>query len=474
MDGSEGTPAAAGRATPSVRPAPTAGRRVAAAGALVALLLAITLAVVGFLDDPVRLLVAVVLVTVVAMAGWTALVNRGTPRVIAAVAAGAALLGLVVLLLTGTPLRAAGLIGLVLVSTAAARVALGHDMATAPAGMREVGPAAHGVLIMNRWSGGGKVERFGLEAAARAQGVTPIVLQRGDDLRELAERAIADGADVIGMAGGDGSQALVADVAHRRGIPFVCVPAGTRNHFALDLGLDRADVAAALAAYGHAVERRVDLALIGDRVFVNNASLGVYATVVQSAAYRDAKMATTAQVLPDLLGSGAAGFDLRYAGPDGQLAHPAHVVLVSNNVYRLDSLNGFGTRARTDAGVLGVVTVTVDRARDLPALIAAETSGHIERFRGYRAWTTPEFVIDSDDLLVDVGVDGEALQLAPPLHFRSLPGALRVRTPVDAPGVAPAAAAPRGIGPAVTALVRVLAGRSPADGPAVPVPPAER
>lgn len=469
MDGSEGTPAdgapviADGPAT-SGRPAPTALRRVAAAGALVALVLAISLAVIGFLDDPVRLPVAVVLVTVVAMAGWTALVNRGAARVVAAVTAGAALLGLVVLLLTGTPLRAAGLIGLVLVSTAAARVALGSDLAAAPAGMRAVGPATRGVLIMNRWSGGGKVERFGLEAAARAHGVTPIMLQRGDDLRALAERAVADGADVIGMAGGDGSQALVADVAHRHDVPFVCIPAGTRNHFALDLGLDRADVAAAIAAYGDAVERRVDLALIGDRVFVNNASLGVYAAVVQSAAYRDAKMATTVQVLPDLLGPGADRSDLRYTGPDGERARPADVVLVSNNVYRLDSLNGFGTRERTDAGVLGVVTVTIDRARDLPALIAAETSGRIERFRGYRAWTAPEFVVDSADPLIDVGVDGEALRLPPPLVFRSLPGALRVRTPVDAPGVAPAATAPRGIGPAVTALFRVLAGRHPADG----------
>ncbi|MDN5747734.1 MAG: diacylglycerol kinase, partial [Pseudonocardia sp.] len=374
----------------------------------------------------------------------------------------------------GTPLRAAILIGLVLVSTAAARVALGRDLADAPAGLREVGPASHGVLIMNRWSGGGKVEQFRLEAAARAQGVTPIMLQRGDDLRELAERAVADGADVIGMAGGDGSQALVADVAHRHDIAFVCIPAGTRNHFALDLGLDRTDVAAAIAAYGDAVERRVDLALLGDRVFVNNASLGVYATVVQSAAYRDAKLATTVQLLPELLGPGAARFDLRYTGLDGEQARPADVVLVSNNVYRLDSLNGFGTRERTDAGVLGVVTVTIDRARDLPSLLAAESSGHIERFRGYRAWTTPEFEIDSAAPLIDVGVDGEALRLPPPLRFRSLPGALRVRTPVDAPGVAPAAAAPRGIAPAVTALYRVLAGRHPAEGPVVPVPPRER
>jgi diacylglycerol kinase family enzyme len=285
-----------------------------------------------------------------------------------------------------------------------------------------------------------------------------VLLQHGDDLRTLAEKAVADGADVIGMAGGDGSQALVADVARRHGIAFVCVPAGTRNHFALDLGLDRENVVAALDAYEAAVEWRADLAQLGDRIFVNNASLGVYATVVQSDAYRAAKLATTAQMLPELLGPDAKRFDLRFIGPDGVTATTADIVLVSNGAYRLDRLSGFGTRARLDAGVLGVVTMTVDRARDIPALMAAETTGRIAGFHGYREWTAQEFEVRSDDGLVNVGVDGEALALAPPLHFRSLPGALRVRTPVGAPGASPAALSAAGPGSAVTALLRVVSG----------------
>src|SRR5213076_3119860 len=108
--------------------------------------------------------------------------------------------------------------------------------------------------------------------AAHERGIETVTLEPGTDLEQLARDAVAEGADVIGMAGGDGSQALVADVARQHDIPFVCIPAGTRNHFALDLGLDRTDVAASLAAFGAALERRVDLALLGDRVFVNNAS----------------------------------------------------------------------------------------------------------------------------------------------------------------------------------------------------------
>ena len=101
------------------------------------------------------------------------------------------------------------------------------------------------------------------------------------------------------MAGGDGSQALVAGVAAAHGVGFVCVPAGTRNHLAMDLGLDRDDVAGALDAFGEAVERRIDLGLVGERTFVNNATVGLYAKIVQSPAYRDHKVGTALELLPE-------------------------------------------------------------------------------------------------------------------------------------------------------------------------------
>ena len=113
---------------------------------------------------------------------------------------------------------------------------------------------------MNPRSGGGKAQRFHLEDECRRRVIEPIVLRPGDELLQLANAAVDRGADVIGMAGGDGSQALVASVAAARGIPMVVVPPGTRNRRALDLGLDRDDVAGALDAFGEALERRMDLA----------------------------------------------------------------------------------------------------------------------------------------------------------------------------------------------------------------------
>ena len=296
------------------------------------------------------------------------------------------------------------------------------------------------VLIMNPKSGDGKVERFHLEAEARRRGIEPVLLRPGDDLRELAERAAAGGADVIGMAGrrrlpGPGG------LGGRRPRRVLRVrPGGHQNHLAMDLGLDRDDVVGALEAFGPAVERPIDLARVGDRVFVNNASLGVYAEAVQRPGYREAKRATIAETLPELLGPKAEPLDLRFVGPDGEAQRGAHVILISNNPYSLARLDGLGSRVRLDSGRLGVVVVNVPSAASAAELLALEAAGQVRRYPGWQEWDATAFTIDSG-AQVAVGVDGEALSLDPPLEFAILPGALRVRLPVGAADASPAALA---------------------------------
>jgi diacylglycerol kinase family enzyme len=262
----------------------------------------------------------------------------------------------------------------------------------------------------------------------------------GDDLLQLAEDAVGRGADVIGMAGGDGSQALVASVAARHDIPYVCVPAGTRNHFALDLGLDRSDVTGALDAFADGIERRIDLATVNGRTFVNNASLGLYAKVVQSPEYRDAKLRTAATMLPDLIGPDSAPLDLRFTGPDDTETTRAQLILVSNDPYQLVQLGGRGTRERIDTGVLGVVAVAIADAAAASRFAALEATGQLRRFPGWLEWSAPRFEV-SADRPVEVGVDGEALMMDSPVVFQSRPGALRVRLPRRKVGASPAARA---------------------------------
>jgi diacylglycerol kinase family enzyme len=259
------------------------------------------------------------------------------------------------------------------------------------------------------------------------------------------------------MAGGDGSQALVATVAAQHGVAHVCIPAGTRNHFALDLGLDRDDVVGALDAFTDGVERRIDLARVNDRVFVNNASLGVYAKVVQSDAYREAKRETWMRMLPELLGPDAEPIDLEFATPDGSYCTDAPLVLVSNNPYQLTNLAGAGTRERIDTGLLGVVAARVRSPADVSKLVGLELAGQVGRFSGLLSFSTAEFEVRSKRP-VEVGLDGEALVLDPPLRFTSIPGALRVRLPRGV-GLAPAARAAALTGENLSMLLRVAAGR---------------
>ncbi|HEY7283122.1 MAG TPA: diacylglycerol kinase family protein, partial [Actinomycetota bacterium] len=236
-------------------------------------------------------------------------------------------------------------------------------------------------------------------------------------------------------AGGDGSQAMVGTVAAELGLPMVVVPAGTRNHLALDLGLDRDDVVGALEAYGEAVERTMDLADVNGHVFVNNVSLGLYAAIVRSPEYRDAKVDTTLSTLPQVLGPATEPFDLRFSDPDGVEHRGAHVIQISNNPYG-STMGGMGSRPRLDTGLLGIATLVLGKggaARFLSSLLA----GHPERFEGLMSWATPEFRVSSR-APIELGLDGEAMEMDSPLRFSIRPNPVRVRLPKHAIGYSPA------------------------------------
>jgi diacylglycerol kinase family enzyme len=410
---------------------------VAFAAAAVALALAATANLGGLL-----VILAGVVITI--LGAWHLATGRGTARVFAGVvvAAGVALLVMGIVWLDLHALRWVVALCLIGLSVGAARLALGKHAhrAASPAARTAAGPAKRPVLILNLKSGGGKAERFHLVEECQRRGIEPIVLTPGDDLLVLAENAVAQGADIIGMAGGDGSQALVASVAVQHNVPYVVVPAGTRNHFALDLGLDRDDVVGALDAFSDGFEIAVDLATVNGRIFVNNATLGLYAKIVQSAEYRDAKLRTTLDMLPDLLGPDARGLDLRFTGPDGVMRTTTDVLLISNNPYELHRFAGRGTRARLDQGVLGIASATIDNANAAATFVSLEFAGQAQRFPGWLEWTSHRFEVDTADK-IEIGVDGEALQMNPPLIFESLPAALRVRLPSRASGGSPAARA---------------------------------
>jgi diacylglycerol kinase family enzyme len=443
----------------SVSPA----RRMSAVVALATVVGVLAVVVVSVLQRPLVLGVAIACLGVAIAAAAYALTRTGARRLLAAAVAVLALAGPLALVVAyGRLPQLLLLIALLVLAGVVTRYALGRDLRSLKSGPTPgvaVGPATQPVLLMNPKSGDGKVERFHLVEEAKRRGIEPIVLTPGDDLRRLAEQAVDRGADVIGMAGGDGSQALVAGVAMHYGVGFVCVPAGTRNHLAMDLGLDRDDVVGALEAFGAAAERRIDLGLVDDRVFVNNATMGLYAKIVQSPAYRDRKVATALDMLPGMLGPHAAPFDLRFTGPDGTEHESVHLILVSNNRYELAHPEGFGSRRRIDAGTLGIVTARLQSPSEAARFARMQASGRRPRRPGgWVEWTDTSFQVRSA-APVEVGIDGEAMLLDPPIRFRIVPGALRLRIPPQAPGYSPAAAVPTPGWATLTALWQTAAGR---------------
>jgi diacylglycerol kinase family enzyme len=387
-------------------------------------------AVAGFRQSLALVLVGLVGLALTAAAVWWALTHKGLVRGLAVALAVAAPLTVLVLYtsarLTWVVLLALGLLA---VAVAAGRAALRRGAIPEKLHEYDAPPPRRPYLIMNPRSGGGKVARFGLMEKAEALGAEVALLEGPGtaDVGELARRAVAHGADLLGVAGGDGTQALVAGIAAEHGIPLLVISAGTRNHFALDLGLDRDDPSRCLDALSDGVELHVDLGFIGDRPFVNNASFGAYAAVVQSPAYRDDKARTTLDLLPELL-AGHQGPRLMARAGNVTIEGP-QAVLVSNNVYGMGDIAGLGRRARLDRGTLGVFGVTVSSAVQAAGLLSGTHS------RGLTRLAARAVVVDADAAQIPVGVDGEALLLDTPVRCTVQPAALRIRVPRDRPGV---------------------------------------
>jgi diacylglycerol kinase family enzyme len=400
-------------------------RRLAAIVAILGGGVALALAAYVFVADFPRGLIVLACVLGALGAAWLGLLWRGGRR---ALAGAVALLALAL----AVALTAGGENGVVLIAVALATLAgvAGARVAFRPRrSLPRAEPPRHPVLFVNPWSGDGRAGQVGLAGEARKRGIETIEMQAGDELEELVRGAVERGADGLAMAGGDGSQALVAAIAAEHDLPYACVPSGTRNHFALDLGVDREDVVGALDAFVDGGERYVDLGEVNGRVFVNNVSLGVYAKAVSQGQYREAKLRTLLDTLTDTLGPGGEATELRWVDGEGAEQRSTALVLVSNNAYLLGPTLGSGTRPCLDGGVLGILD------------FHPPTPGTGQELARWRQLSAPSLEIEAD-APVPLGIDGESIVLEPPLRFRIRPKALRTRIARGHPGASPSADLP--------------------------------
>jgi len=356
---------------------------------------------------------------------WRAITRRGTKRVIAIALLVPCLVFLVIAVIWASfDWRVLGGIAVALLASnllSSGALSWSH----LPGDIHSVKKAHNPYLIINPRSGGGAADKAGLLSEAKRRKVKLHVLGPGDDLAQLARDAVAAQADCIGVAGGDGSLAVVAKVAIEHDISFVCIPAGTRNHFAMDLGLDRSDICAALDAFGPASEWNVDVGTVNGQIFLNNVSIGAYGKIVAEDEYRDKKLSTMLSRIPDLLGPDSEPSDLQFVDPDGVEYDSAVVIHVSNNSYDLGSVS-VGGRASMNDAKLGIVAVVHPDSLGRPPVLR---------------WEEEKFEVRSS-VTVAAGIDGEYVQLQPPLKFEITPRALRVRVPTSVQGISPTAKNP--------------------------------
>jgi diacylglycerol kinase family enzyme len=309
----------------------------------------------------------------------------------------------------------------------------------APAARGEVAsqvPAAqvHGfhrpVLMLNPRSGSAQAVREQLLEAAGRYGIQLDEAATPAGLVALARTAVADGADVLGVAGGDGSLAAVAAVAIEAELPFVCVPAGTRNHFAGDLGLDRADPAAAIEAFVAGREQRVDVATVGERLFLNNASIGIYAALVHEPSYRDDWLGAVSGVLESMLERDVLPVQVSFRDGSGNHWDQVLVLFVSNNPH---PLTGLGGRPRLDAGMLEVSALRRTEGQELGRALEDLFYSRYQAGHGWARWTTTSLEVDAPSGRLEVGIDGEPAVFDTPIEFKIHAGALRVLLPPSRP-----------------------------------------
>lgn len=290
------------------------------------------------------------------------------------------------------------------------------------------------LVIVNSRSGslGSEAKRERLKAALSAQGVEASIVRfrRSSEIAAAIDSHLAKGYRLVVAAGGDGTVNATASRLVGSDATLGVIPGGTLNHFAKDLGIPL-DFEAAVDTLVNGVAARVDAAEVNGRYFVNNSSLGVYPSTVgrraeierrgfrKWTAFFLAALATLHR-LPMIT--------VRLEANGRQLTRSTPFLFVGNNVYELEGVK-VGSRARMDAGHLCVfVAREIGRFR-LLGLAVASLFGKLRDSEHLDVLCARELWIDSPRRVLAASLDGEVTRLAPPLHYRIHPGALRVMVP---------------------------------------------
>jgi diacylglycerol kinase family enzyme len=268
-----------------------------------------------------------------------------------------------------------------------------------------------------------------VERALREAGAE-VSVHRWGDLGDEARRIVRE-CDVVAAMGGDGTVNAVAAALAGTSTPMLVLPAGTLNHFARDLGLPL-DPAEAALLVRDGEQRKVDVAEVNGRVFVNNSSIGAYPLAValreqlqdQGRGGKWSAMARaslrTFRRFPTLR--------VHIDGDDGELDLETPFVFIGNNAYGGEGV-GASERARLDGGRLGVLTAEATTRREALRIALLAASGRLDDTPAVWRGEPAEVTVETGAASLLVSLDGEVVRLETPLRFRSRPGALLVIAP---------------------------------------------
>jgi undecaprenyl-diphosphatase len=277
-----------------------------------------------------------------------------------------------------------------------------------------------GVLIVNPHAGS---ERETPEALSAALPSLELRTSEPSEMPDVLMKAVAAGAEIVAVGGGDGTQRTAASVLAHTASTLLPVPLGTFNHFARAIGIGTVEAAAEALEGG--TPTRVDLGQVNEEVFLNNASIGWYAEMLQTRARLEKRIPRQLAKVVGLLAylPKAPRFDVEV---DGEL-YRTWLVWVGNGRYDM-RVGHLSERVSVTEHRLDVRILAADRRLARFRAAWALMTGSMETSEALMRITPTEATFR---LAVPVGVDGDGVTLPAPLHFRSLPEALSV---LPAPG----------------------------------------
>jgi len=253
----------------------------------------------------------------------------------------------------------------------------------------------------------------------------------GEQVVELARRAISSSPRFVVAAGGDGTVSAVASLVRGKRIPLAALPVGTLNHFARDLGIPT-DLREAVNAIAQGSPGGVDMGEVNDRSFINNASLGIYPDIVRDRTRQQRRLGRgkfLAMLWATLSVMRRSPFLSLTMEIDGKPVHcRSPFVFIGNNDYVMEGFS-IGKRSSLRDGRLSIYTTQRRTRWGLVRLAFRALAGRLEQADDFAIANAASVRIEGRHRWMLVATDGEVTAMETPLNFRVLPGGLPVILP---------------------------------------------